>query len=189
MTTPTPGTVKVQASVSGYDGDSGTLTMWMEYKDDLGNIRRQNMSNAVSAGADGKKKCTITMTETGMLANTTYSITVWIQEESIYDSKVFHYQEETRKITMPAGAIAAGNVTLSVTENADTAINYSVTVSGNKQAVTGVLYYREKGYVPWGNSKNISLSSSQTTTSGTITGLKKGMEYEFKLVIDSLGIV
>ena len=190
MTTPTPGSIKIEASISGYEGDANSLTMWTSCMDGLGKVQREHVVKEVSEGTDGKKSCVITITIDGLVANTTYPVTVWIQEDSVYDSRVLHYAEETKEVTTPAGAIAAENVTLAVSANATTAtaINYSVKIAGNNQVVSGSLYYRTKGSVGWGNNVSVRLSSSQTTASGTITALTKGMEYEFMLVIDSLGV-
>ena len=180
--------VTVTADVSEYDGENNDLYLKLKYIDENGNEQIESTSISLST-VDGTKTGETSYTIENLLAETSYSVTVWLQEEYSYNNGYVHYAEETKEITTETGTMKAADVTLEAAQNTGvpTTMDCTITIPEQTEEVAANLYYRVNGESTW-NSAGDSISISGSSASTSITGLMEGMEYEVKLTIPAQGI-
>ena len=186
---PGAGDVTVEANVSEYGGTKDSLYVVAAYTDADG-VELKTLGN-ISLESDGEsKKGSGSCTVEGLLAETTYSLTVWIQEGEHWYSNYPHYAEETQSVTTIAGAVKAEDVIFSVTQNENTpsTMDYTITFPVQKNTIKMEVDCGAKGESDWEYGITHIAIVGETNISGRFEGLMEGVEYEVRLRIPDYGI-
>lgn len=185
--------ITLKADVSGYSGDSAAAYLCYTYTNALGveQTKRNPYSfstnaDEITVAEDGTKSFSISDVIDGNWAAlegaTDYEITMWVEFGSAYVvSKTLN--KETKTVKTPDAVYDAKDVTLTLTQNAEsaTSVDYAITrppkmEDGNEIQGRAELYWRQIG------DKGIyEMTPMYRASDGGTTVLQSGAEYEFVL--------
>ncbi|MDE6016851.1 MAG: Ig-like domain-containing protein [Acetatifactor sp.] len=182
--------LSVKADVSKYAGTSTYATIHCVYTSVLGeekdSYRGFSFSgNDVTVAEDGTKSFSAYYTVTeGLLADTEYEVTVWLQIGNVI------YGKTTQKVTAPHAAYAEDDIEFTVEQSATNAktIECKVTdksAAGGNSAMKAFLYYKREGDEGAYQKANSSNSSSSSAIF-YLSQLEYGATYHYVLLVGGI---
>ncbi|MDE6607145.1 MAG: hypothetical protein K2K54_05235, partial [Lachnospiraceae bacterium] len=176
----------LKADISGYTGSETYAYLYYEYTNALGEKKRSYVSKSLSvtdsgegAGKGAVIEKTFAFSGDVLEAETQYDITVWVEIGG------WSLPKKVETITTPKASIDAEKLTFTI-EQDGTDAKYTIETDSMENTVYGALYYKHQGAKGSYVSKSISLSDTNTSATGNISGLQSGTAYDFVLLIDGV---
>ena len=175
--------LEVRADVSGYAGTATGARMYCVYTSALGEEIKYssylylNYGDNVTVAEDGTKSFSVSKTmNAGLLADTEYEVTMWIELDEVV------YGKTTRKITTPHAVCTADDIEFVLEQNesdAKTIVGKVTNKNAGSADITGQLYYRREGDRDSYKTRDVTIGSLLRTF--YLTQLEYGAAYHYVL--------